>query len=156
MPLRSGLVTKVNDMNVSVANIPVKNSLTINIAQHSHNTGDSCHVDNPAFVMCKLDMVDPAGNKGEVGSITNAELFPGGNCKGDFVKEKSFNPLGPQKGNYVFIFSGDRATLHPAGRDFIFYPSIQIVADGKIVVDNSYPSPGGEQGVQDVFVVTAQ
>jgi hypothetical protein len=154
MRLRSGLAITVGDDLVERAVIPVKNTLTITIFQYAHIVANTCHVDNPAFVMCKLNMIDPAGNQSEVGRITNADLYSDGKCLGNHAAQKTFSPLQSKKGNYVFIFSGDQATVHPPGGEIAFYPAIKIVADGHLVVDKSYPSPGGEHGIVDNFVVT--
>jgi hypothetical protein len=151
-----GISASVNKESISFAggSIVVTRSLIFKLGFQSHINTDNCRVVDPAFVQCKFVMTKPDGTQQQVGTITSVDVWAGANCVGDHTASKDFEPLGALKGRYVFHFSGVAGTLHPKGRDMILYPTVQIIADGKTVVDQSYPAhDGANKEVSDSWVV---
>lgn len=139
---------------VSDTPIVVTKTLTITVTYDSNATTlEHCTTKDPNQALATLLLFDHAGAQTEVGRFTARDLWGGTSCNGRFNQSKTFPVDLKLKGQYILVITAFSALDHWHGGDLIITPRAVISADNSTAVDHSFPSPGGEQMINEAYSV---
>jgi hypothetical protein len=150
---------KITGATAPIANEPivVTKSLAVQMTYDGNATTlQNCTNKDLNAAYATVLLFDHSGRQKEVGRFTVGDLWGGPSCNGHANQSKTFPVPLTEKGQYILVVTAFSALYHWHGGDLIITPRVVVTADNATAVDHKFPSPGGEQTINEAYSVTYQ